>query len=293
MIIMFITNKHKFSPVDKESRKESTTEAKPVALKKENNNVYYFEYENTNTNYYNDNGLVIRLKASNLEDLKSIDLMYLSGAQNNVYPAKHFTLHKNNIYFINKDGKLSRITNLLNTTEVIDLNLNEKEHLSDFFIKEDHVYYLAGPFCDFYRGKCENTLRSFNLLTKETKELANTLPESDISGFSLDGKSIFLMSGSGDAGFGYENYTEINLLNKEIINTKYFGFDYESENKKEFDETKKEKDIFLQKISPTTKYVKYFKFTDGKIIYGEDEDIIENITKKGEAFYIIEDVRVY
>ena len=254
------------------------------------NEVIYFEYTNTDNPTLKDNGLEVTLTSKNLVTLETDNRIYLSGAQGFIYPASRYTFHDKSFYFIGKDGGLTKVNSDLYTINNSILTLQKGDYISDYFIRDNFIYYLVGPFCNEYMGKCNNSIMAFNVLTKKSEKLTTNIQENTISGFSRDGKKLILSNGSGDAGCAWEKFTTFDLITNTITDTKDFVWCIEE---KETEETLKKRKEFTENIYPKTTNVKYISYINNNLIStGEDATIIHLITPKDPASSI-ESIRVY
>lgn len=259
----------------------------------DNGSIVYFEYTNTNTQNGKDNGLEVRLKSVNMSGSESKDLLYLSGAQEMVYPASNYQFHEGRLYFINKNGGLSKVDNNLRGVSLVSsvqVDLKKGEFISDYFIQGNLIYYLAGNFCGAYMSSCDNTLRVVNTENTTSTSLATGIYESHISGFSEDGGTIILVNSNGDGGCGHKNFLSFNLIKKATTSTDNFSFC----------EDDKDKDVIIDKIGqfesriyPRTANAKYLHVENNKLLYkAEDQKIIDSITPKNDTSSV-ETIRVY
>lgn len=260
----------------------------------DNNSIVYFEYTNTNSQNGKDNGLEVRLKSRNVSSPLSKELLYFSGAKDMTYPASHYQLHEGILYFIDKNGGLSKVDNSLLSVSSINLNLKKGEFISDYFIQGNLIYYLAGNFCGAYMMKCDNTLRVTNTENTTTTSLATGIYESHISGFSSDGNTIVLSNSNGDGGCGFKNFSSFSLLKKVVTSTNNFSF---CEGDK--DEVAKIKGIdkFESSLYPKVTDVHYLNVVNGKLLSKqEDKNIIDMITPlevEGNSYSSLETIRAY
>ncbi len=255
--------------------------------------VYYFVYTNTNSAINKDNGIEVRLKSMDLSTKKSEELLYLSGAKGSVYPASNYTFHGQKFYFIDKDGHLVTVGNNFKTVSLVDLHLEKGEYVSDYLLQGDVIYYLAGPFCAEYEGQCNNTLRSIHTKNGTTTTFFKGIKESSISGFSLDGNSIFLSWLSGDAGCTKATFLTISLMKKNAIGNNSFGwcfgeFEAEGDNEK-YDEFVKN----IYSNATTTNYI----VAGREVQFNEDDkkviDLITPVETVENSYSSLEFIKAY
>lgn len=286
VLIMFII---KFSNVSV----PSTIQAPNLENKNEDmkNGIVYFEYENTNTSYYGDNGLVVRLKSVDLDRLIFKDLFFFDGAEEEIHPASNYAYHDGILYFVDKYGELNEIDASLTGYNRINLYLNSTEYVSDFFIKDNVVYYLAGPFCNFYRAHCNNSLRAFNMVSGTSTVFIRNMRENYIRGLDAAGSKIFLWIGGGDAGGSQETFVTFDLIKNEILAEDEFVFDYDQDEEDVRAEEEK-RNKFLKNIERGITLVSYIRFLDGKLIFEhEQEEILNLINVEGQK--AVEFIRVF
>ncbi len=272
--------------------KASSSNVVPINIGTINKNgVIYFQYTNTNNwNHDNDNGLEVDLKFMEAPNSQSKELIHMSGAKGDVYPASNFVYHDQTVYFINKDGGLSKIENSdIAKVSQIKLSLNKEEFLSDFFIRGHLIYYLSGPFCNVYMGTCNNVLKTFNTTSGTSTKLASGIKENTISGFTLNGNKIILSKGSGDGGCAWQTFLTFDLLQNIIISTNKFSW---CSDEKESEMELKKKNEFENRIYPKASTIQYLNFTNGKFMHKENPDVINLITPK-DGRSSLEPIRVY
>ncbi len=271
--------------------KASSSNVSPLNFETSNKNgIVYFQY--TNTNNWNDsnNGLEIDLRFRDVNNPQSKELIHMSGAKGGVYPATNFVYHNQVIYFINKDGKLSKIeSGELDKVVQINLSLHKEDFVADFFIKDNLIYYLSGPFCDVYMGVCNNELKIYNITNGRIIKLADGIKENTISGFTQDGNKLILSNGSGDAGCAWQSYLTFDLTQSIVIGEDRFSWCSE-ENGTDLELKKKED--FESKIYPKASTTPYLKFTDGKFIHEESQEVLDLINPK-DGRSSLELIRLY
>ncbi len=219
------------------------TKQTPVVAKTDS--YVYLEYLNTNTYGGVDNGLVMTLKIHDNIASTTKNLITFRGAEDMILPASLFSLYRNTIYFVNEKGQLSAINPSLTEVHVIPVALSSEEFISDYLFDGDSLYYLAGPFCNMYKGRCDGTLRVFNLKTEKTLEIVRHINKNLIAGFDITHSSIFFVSYFGDAGCMGLKLSEFNLFTHIEKEESSFHWCYD-----EVDNTRIESTNFLNSLTP-------------------------------------------
>jgi hypothetical protein len=177
----------------------------------------YFQYTNTNDLSGGDNGLREDLMKKDFSTGLDSALMTFKGAKDDVYPVSHISLYKNNLYFINRSGALNKLDAKLNELTNPEIGLQAGEFVSDYLFVDNILYYLAGPFCDTYRGECHNSLRSVELSSGQVETLYTDLSSSVIGGLNGEKTKLYFFDGFGDAGCMAEYKTEFDLAAKTSV----------------------------------------------------------------------------
>ena len=125
------------------------------------------------------------------------------------------------LYVILNDGKLYRFNRDYNF-EKIPIEITHDEYVSDYLVIGSQIYYLAGPYCDEYLGKCNSALRIYDKSTGISKTLAKNIQSGDIAGFTNDKSRLYLAKYFGDGGcfasqFSVYDFTTTELVINELV----------------------------------------------------------------------------
>ncbi len=92
--------------------------------------------------------------------------------------------------------------------------------LHDFFVKDNELYYITGPFCNDYMMECSNMfLRSYNLVTGAHQVLAQNSESRNIEGFDANG-NLILSYKEADAGNYWASFESYNFATS-VLNKLY------------------------------------------------------------------------
>ncbi len=264
-------------PVQKSNEPEKTTETQPELTPASLADGYvYVEYENLNDPSQGDNGLRVRLKVDDTATKTTTTVVTFAGAQDLVVPASQFALYRNVLYFLNAQGKLMTIDIEKGKVNPVPLQLKTGEFISDYLFDGDNVYYLAGPFCNFYMAECDNTLRVTNLISQQTQDIVSHITKREMAGFDPSHTKLYISYSVGDAGCYSNSVIGINIQSKTVSDEPGFGGCSDDGN---FDQEQRAEAAFFASLSPKIKNVNRLKVTQGVYtpVAEPPEGYIENI----------------
>lgn len=176
----------------------------------------FFNYENLNARGTNDNGLRLTLVAQSTSASTTMALFSFPIVGENLhYPGTHISYYQGDFYYISGTGALMRLSDLT-TAEPLAIGLKEGEEVSSYLFDGGRLFYLAGPFCNMYMGKCDGTLREVMLSTGAVRDIASHIPHNTIAGLSGDRQSLFVQKDFGDAGCFSTRISRIALASGEM-----------------------------------------------------------------------------
>ncbi len=173
-------------------------------------------------NLSNANGSLY-LKSINGETKEKNHNIHLLFSHQASIPQQVMTLHsgyqttffKNHLYDA-YEGNIWIIDPFANTETSITKNPNiPNEEISDFFISNDQLYYLAGTPCDG-PGPCNLNLFSVSLNGGIPQLLAQHVAARSILGYSSAEDKLYLEGGYGDAGCFNQEFYQYTPKNREI-----------------------------------------------------------------------------